>query len=72
MTSAAFNIQVVTAAPGITTFLNGTGVAQDVNRINDSDAGLITFTKSGVPGQGIILWGTGAGADPADSDTTYT
>jgi uncharacterized protein (TIGR03437 family) len=72
VTSAAFNIQVVTAAPGITTFFNGTGVAQDVNRINDSDAGLITFTKSGVPGQGIILWGTGAGADPADSDTTYT
>ena len=70
--SAPFTIVVVANAPGITTYLNGTGVAQDVNRINDPDAGLITFTKSGVPGQGIILWGTGLGADPLDSDTTFT
>ncbi len=64
--SAAFTIQVVTAAPGITTF-NGSGVATDA-----TTGALLTYTKSGFPGEIIILWGTGLGADPADSDTTYT
>src|SRR5208282_2212238 len=30
------------------------------------------FTNSGVPGEIITLWATGLGADPADSDTTYS
>ena len=64
--SNTFNIQVVTAAPGFTTYNNGTTVAQHVS------GALITLTASAAPGEPIILWGTGLGADPADSDTTYT
>jgi uncharacterized protein (TIGR03437 family) len=64
--SNAFTTQVVTAAPGLTTYNNGTGVAQHVN------GSLITLTASAAPGETIILWGSGLGADPADSDTTYT
>jgi hypothetical protein len=33
---------------------------------------LITFTNSASPGETITVWSTGLGADPADSDTTYT
>ncbi|MGD1091097.1 MAG: hypothetical protein ABSB35_03785 [Bryobacteraceae bacterium] len=60
-------IQVVSSAPGITTYENGTGVATDA-----VTGALLGFTSSGTPGETIILWGTGLGADPADSDTTYT
>ena len=35
-------------------------------------AALLTYTAAGTPGETIILWGTGLGADPADSDTAYT
>jgi uncharacterized protein (TIGR03437 family) len=63
VTSASFPIQVVAAAPGITTF-NGSGVAQHVNGT------LVTYTASAAPGEVIILWGTGLGAT-ANSDTTY-
>ena len=69
--SNSFQIQVVEAAPGITTYNNGTGVAQDVTRLGDSVAGLVTFTKSIAPGGVILLWGTGLGATSKDYDTTY-
>jgi hypothetical protein len=62
--SGAFNIQVVPAAPGITTY-NGSGVAQHA-----STGALITYTDSAAPGETIILWGTGLGA-VGNSDTTY-
>lgn len=62
-TSATFPIQVVPAAPGITTY-NGSGVAQHVNGT------LVTYTASAAPGEVIILWGTGFGAT-GNSDTTY-
>ncbi len=65
-TSNAFTIQVVVSAPGISTY-NGSGIATDA-----VTGALLNYTSSGVPGQIIILWGTGLGADPADSDTTYT
>jgi len=42
------------------------GVAQDLT------GAVLTSTHSGSPGQTITLWVTGLGADPADSDTTYT
>jgi len=42
------------------------GVAQDLT------GAVLTSTHSGSPGQTITLWITGLGADPADSDTTYT
>jgi hypothetical protein len=56
----------VASAFGITTY-NSTGVAQHA-----LSSTLITFTDSAQPGEIIILWGTGLGADPQDSDTTYT
>lgn len=59
-------IRVVPSAPGITTY-QGSGVAQDA-----STFALISYTNSVKPGDTIILWGTGLGADPDDSDTTYT
>jgi uncharacterized protein (TIGR03437 family) len=68
--SAAFAIVVVTAAPGITTYQNGTAVAQDFARPKDAYGGLITFLKSGVPGGIITIWGSGFGAT-GNSDTTY-
>jgi uncharacterized protein (TIGR03437 family) len=69
--SAAFAILVVTAAPGITTYNNGTAVAQDVARPGDPYGGLVTFLKSAAPGGTIIIWGSGFGAT-SDSDTAYT
>ena len=70
--SNSFNINVVTAAPGITTYNSGaTVVAQDFARPTDPYGGLVTFQKSAVPGGIITVWGSGFGAT-ADSDTTYT
>ncbi len=60
-------IQVVPAAPGINTYYTNTGVATD-----NSTGALLTFTNSGSPGETIVLWTTGLGPDPADSDTVYS
>src|SRR5215472_606532 len=65
--SAPMPIHVVPAALGINTYSNGVAVATDA--VNYS---LLSYTESGSPGQTIVLWVTGLGADPADSDTTYT
>jgi uncharacterized protein (TIGR03437 family) len=64
--SAPAPIQIVSSAPGINTY-NSLGVATD-----GVTGALLTYTNSGSPGQTIILWTTGLGADPADSDTTFT
>ena len=70
--SNSFNISVVAAAPGITTYNSGaTIVAQDFARPTDAYGGLVTFQKSAVPGGIITVWGSGFGAT-TDSDTTYT
>ena len=70
--STAFNITVVVAAPGITTYNNGTTiVAQDFARPTDPFGGLVTFQKSATPGGVITVWGSGFGAT-SDSDTAYT
>jgi len=45
---------------------SGTGVATDLNYR------LITSTNPAMPGQVVTFWGSGLGADPQDSDTTYT
>jgi uncharacterized protein (TIGR03437 family) len=66
-TSAPEPIQVVPSALGINTYSNGVGVATDATTF-----ALLSYTNSGLPGQTIVLWGTGLGADAADSDTTYT
>jgi uncharacterized protein (TIGR03437 family) len=65
-TSNAATIQVVASAPGINTYL-GAALATDA-----VTGAIITYTNSGKQGQTILLWATGLGADPADSDTTYT
>ncbi|HEY4359445.1 MAG TPA: hypothetical protein VGN17_00665 [Bryobacteraceae bacterium] len=59
-------ILVVPAVVGINSYYGSLGVATDAN------GNLLTFTSSGSPGQTIVLWSTGLGADPADSDTTYS
>jgi len=60
-------IQVVPAAPGINTYYSNTGVATD-----NTTGALLTFTNSASQGETIVLWSTGLGADPADSDTVYS
>lgn len=72
--SAAASILVVPSAVGINYFSQlgvnnsnvNVGVAQDLS------GAILTFSNSGAPGQTITLWITGLGADPDDSDTTYT
>jgi hypothetical protein len=57
---------VVANAVGFNEYNGNFGVATDLNGT------LLTHTNSGFPGETIIIWATGLGADPADSDTTYT
>jgi len=58
-------IHVVASAYGMSTFNGNTAVATDA-----VTGALLTQTNAGMPGEIIILWGTGLGADPLDSDTT--
>jgi uncharacterized protein (TIGR03437 family) len=67
LNSAPATLQVVPAALGINTYDVNTGVATD-----GATGALLTYTNSGSPGQTIVLWTTGLGANPADSDTTFT
>jgi uncharacterized protein (TIGR03437 family) len=72
--SAPAPILVVASAVGITHFsqLGTPNSNVDEGEATDAFSGaLLTFTNSGAPGQTIVVWGTGLGADPADSDTTY-
>jgi uncharacterized protein (TIGR03437 family) len=66
-TSAPAPIQVVPTALGFNTYSNGVAVATDATTY-----ALLSYTNSGSPGQTIVLWSTGLGANPADSDTTFT
>ncbi len=65
--SNAFSFAVVPTALGINTYYTNSGVATDA-----ASYAVLTYNNSGAPGQNIVLWTTGLGADPADSDTTYT
>jgi uncharacterized protein (TIGR03437 family) len=65
--SAAFSFTVVSTAFGISNYNGNTAVAQD-----SVTGALITPTNSAKPGGFVTLWGTGLGADPADSDTTQS
>ncbi len=67
VTSAALAIQVVASALGINTYNFNTAVATDA-----TTGALLTYTNAGTPGETIVLWTSGLGADPSDSDTTYT
>jgi uncharacterized protein (TIGR03437 family) len=68
--SAAFEVQVVPAAPGLDTYY-GTGGGM-VTATDNATGALIDYTHSASPGETIVLWGSGLGADSADSDTVFT
>jgi uncharacterized protein (TIGR03437 family) len=77
--SAPAPIQVVASAVGINEYnqipipLGVLNTNIDLGVATDAVTGsLLSFTNSGAPGEIITLWTTGLGADPADSDTTYS
>jgi uncharacterized protein (TIGR03437 family) len=77
--SAPAPIQVVASAVGINEYnqipipLGVLNTNIDLGVTTDAFTGaLFSFTNSAAPGGIITLWTTGLGADPADSDTTYT
>lgn len=59
-------VQIVPYAYGFDTYDGNFAVATDA-----VTGALITPTNSATPGEILIFWGTGIGADPADSDTVY-
>ena len=67
-TSAAAPIQVVQSAFGLDTLL-GTGTGPGV--VEDANFNVLLPSASATPGQSIILWGSGIGADTANDDNTY-
>jgi uncharacterized protein (TIGR03437 family) len=68
--SAAFTIQVVPSAFGLdTVYETGSGLGVGTN---STTYALVNYNASASPGQTINLWGSGLGADTADSDTAYT
>ncbi len=76
--SAPAPIQVVASAIGINEYnqipipLGVLNTNVDLGVATDAVTGaLFSFTNSASPGQIIVLWTTGLGADPADSDTTF-
>jgi uncharacterized protein (TIGR03437 family) len=77
--SAPAPIQVVASAVGINEYnqipipLGVLNTNIDLGVATDAFTGaLFSFTNSATPGEIITLWTIGLGADPADSDTTYT
>ena len=77
--SAPAPIQVVASAIGINEYnqipipLGVLNTNIDLGVATDAVTGaLLSFTNSAAPGQIIVLWTTGLGADPADSDTAYS
>ena len=69
-TSNSFQFQVVPTALGLSTYFGtGTGLILAVNAANGT---IYTYTNSAKPGDTILLFGTGLGADIADSDTVFT
>lgn len=67
VTTAAAPLHVVPSAVGINVYNGSIGVATDA-----LTGALLTYTNSGTPGENVVLWTTGLGADPADSDTIFT
>jgi uncharacterized protein (TIGR03437 family) len=78
-TSNSAVLQVVASAVGFNHFnqtpvpLGKYNANLDIGVATDNSTGkLLTFTNSGTPLENIVLWATGLGADPADSDTAYS
>jgi hypothetical protein len=61
-------IQVVASAVGLDT-LYGSGAGAGV--VTDSSFNVLGLTNSATPGQSVILWGSGLGADTSNGDTTF-
>ncbi|MGA3205955.1 MAG: hypothetical protein ABSF12_25960, partial [Bryobacteraceae bacterium] len=69
-TSNAEPLTVVSSALGLDTYFGGgTGLGVATDAVTYS---LFSYTNSAKPGESIVLWGSGLGADTADSDTTVT
>jgi uncharacterized protein (TIGR03437 family) len=76
--SAPATIQVVASAVGINQYnqipipLGVFNTNVDVGVATDAFTGaVLSFTNSGAPGETLVIWATGLGADPADSDNAY-
>ncbi len=69
LTSAAFTIQVVQSALGLDTL---SGLPEGIAVATDSNGNIFNYTTSAAPDQIITLWGSGLGADTADSDVEFT
>jgi len=69
-TSNAFSFQVVPYALGLNTYFgSGSGL---VLATDNATGDKITYTNSAKPGETVVLYGSGLGADTADSDTVFT
>lgn len=68
--SASAPISVNLSALGLGTY-DGTGTGMAIATSNSTGA-LFNVTNSAAPGQIVVLWGSGLGADIADSDTVFT
>jgi uncharacterized protein (TIGR03437 family) len=66
----AFAIQVVASAFGLDAYY-GTGTGPVV-MTNNASGSLHNFINSAGAGENVVLWGSGLGADPADSDTVFS
>ncbi len=61
-------IQVVPSAVGLDT-LYGTGSGAGV--VTDANFNVLGLTNSAIPGQAVILWGSGVGADTSNDDRSF-
>lgn len=67
-TSAPLQIQVVPTALGLDS-LYGNGVGPAL--VTDAGGNVFTASNSASPGQTVVLWGSGLGADTANDDLTF-
>lgn len=66
-TSSPFSFTVVANALGLGTYGPGTIIATDA-----VTGVLVDFVHAAIPGKTYVFWGSGGGADPADSDSVLT
>jgi len=68
-TSNQFSLQVVPSAPGLDSYY-GTGGGL-ITATDPVSGGLVDYTSAVPLGKTIVLWGTGLGSDPEDSDSVF-
>jgi len=69
LTSAPATIEVVESALGLDTL---SGLPNGIAVATDNNGNVFNYTTSASPNQAITLWGSGLGADTADSDVEFT